>query len=203
MSVPAFDPNSPTFLGDSRAAARIELRRLLASPTLTVFAFATSSLRGVPIQVAALGVDGVPWAQTIRTGEPLDPESQAYHGLQQADVDAGTPLAGLLTHLRHVLDGQNAVVTFSPDFMRDALVRACRLEGLECFGTSHWLSAQELLAPLCGAYNWTTGRWSRPKLTDCIGDLALSGDLAPIGTALGNVQRLHAVMVHQAQEAQP
>lgn len=198
MSVQAFDPNSPSFFEDSRHAARATLFELATSTRLAVFAFATSSLRGVPIQAAVLGGPHGDVLHTIRTSQPLDPESQAYHGLTQHEVDAAPSLAATMQALRQLLGEGQDVITFTPDFMRDALVRACRLEGVEMFGTSHWRRGQEILAPLCGRYNWTTNRWSRPKLIECIGDLAVPASFAALGTALGNAQRLKAVLEHHA-----
>lgn len=198
MSMAPFDPNSPTFFEDTRCAARETLLGLTTSVRLSVFWFATSSLRGVPIGYVVLGGQHFMASTVIHTDQPLDPDSQAYHGIQQHEVDNAPSLSIVLPTLRQLLDDTNEVVTFSPDFMRDALVRACKLDGLEMFGTSHWQSGQELLAPLCGTYNWTTGRWSRPKLIDCIGDLPMPAHYAAIGTALGNAQRLQALIEHHA-----
>lgn len=202
MTLHDFDPNSPTFFDDTKAATRAEFCELLDSDRLSVFAFATSSLKGVPIQFATLDFGGDAHMWTIKTAEPLDPGSQAFHGLSQADVDAGYPMAAMLPILNEYLGEGRKVITFSPDFMREALVRACRLEGLECFGTSHWLNGQEMLAHLVGSYNWTSNRWSRPKLTDCIRDLPMPEYFAPIGTALGNAERLHALIEHFGIEPQ-
>lgn len=199
MSLPAFNPNSPTFFDDTKAATAQRFRELLASPNLTVFAFATSSLRGVPIQfvrVNELGV--VTHDMVIKTFKLLDPESQAYHGIQQAQVDAAELLRDQMPLLRSLLGDSNDVIAFSPDFMREALVRGCKDDGVECFGTSHWLDGQALLSHFCGVYNWTTHRWSKPKLIDCIRDLPMPAHFAPIGTAKGNAQRLHALMLHFA-----
>lgn len=200
MTVPDFDPNSPTFFSDTKAATRALFRELLADGRLSVFAFATSSLRGVPIQFALVEDDGQAMTWTISTTQPLDPGSQAFHGLSQVEVDDGAPLSEMMSTLREYLGEGNRVITFSPDFFREALVRACRLEGVEMFGASHWLDGQALLSTLVGSYNWTANRWSKPKLTDCIRDLEMPGDFAPIGTALGNAQRLHALLKHFAQE---
>lgn len=201
MTLPAFDPNSPTFHADTQDAARAKIRQLLASDHLSVFGFATSSLRGVPIQAVALDGQGEVLQQTfIRTAQPLDPESQAYHGVQQADVDHARPLNVVLPTLTHVLNDCNDVITFSPDFMRQALIRVCRQEGVEMFGTGHWVSGQDLLATLTGTYNWTTGRWSRPRLADCCQGVTLPAHFAPMGTALGNAQRLLQVLRHHVTD---
>lgn len=199
MTLRDFDPNRPTAFDDLRAATRAKFRELLASDNLSVFAFATSTLKGVPIQAVILNAAGeVLLNEIIKTEQELDPESQAYHGILQAQVGAGKEIFEL--PLPRLLGESHQVITFSPQFMRDSLVRACRIEELEMFGTSHWLDGQELLATLVGSYNWTTNKWSKPKLTDCIKDLPMPAEFAPIGTALGNAQRLHALLVHFAAE---
>lgn len=71
-----------------------------------------------------------------------------------------------------------------------------------CDRTLHWVSGQELLQPVCGTWNWTRMGWNRLSLVQAIGDAALPGDLAALGTALGNAQRLyHLLGYHAAGEA--
>lgn len=102
---------------DTQAACRAKLRELLASDRLSVFAFATSSLKGVPIQVVALDADGdTRINQIIQTDQPLDPGSQAFHGLSAADVAGGLWLRGIMEDLEAHLDEDLQVITFSPDF---------------------------------------------------------------------------------------
>lgn len=203
MTPADFNLNEPEHLKQIRERTLLRIQELMGSDRLSLFSFATSSLTGVPIQAVILNAQGETlFESVIRTGLELDPESQKYHGLTRAEVDAAPTLEEVLPHLRKYLGDWNHVITFTPDFMTKALVRGCREEKLDMPAVGHWISGQDLLAPLVGTYNWTTDRWSKPKLIDCIGELALPGDFAALNTAKGNTQRLHFVLNHFAQGLQ-
>lgn len=200
FSVPEFSPNEPEHLKAERERALLRIQELMRRDDLSIFNFATSSLGGVPIQAVVMtNIAQVLLVTCIQTNLELDPDSQRFHGLSRTQVDDGQRLEQIMPTLREYLDESNTVITFTPDFMSKALARGCRETGVDMMGTTHWISAQELLAPLVGTYNWTTNRWSKPKLTDCIRDLAVPADFAPIGTAMGNTQRLWFVLNHYAQ----
>lgn len=173
---------------------------IVKSPTLRVAAFATTDIKGVPISAAVVGPQGETLLDTlISTREQIQPGAQAVHGIRQTQLDGAPTLAQVLPQLE-VLVGQEDqdTVFFTPGFMERALIRACELEHLEIFSAANWIDGQTLLAPICGTYNWTRGTWSKLTFAQAIGDLALPGDLAPLGSALGNAQRLWHVLRHHA-----
>lgn len=193
-----FEPNPVPSEERSKALERVRL--LMASPTLRVAALATTDIKGVPVAAAVLGPQGDVLLDTlIHTTEQIQPGAQSAHGIRQAQLGGAPTLAEILPRLEALLSGDGLdVVFFTPDFMTRTLVRGCEREGLEMFSTADWIDGQALLTPICSTYNWSTGKWARPNLPTAIGDLALPGDLAPLGGALGNAQRLWHVLRHHA-----
>ncbi|MVN88587.1 hypothetical protein GO986_17770 [Deinococcus sp. HMF7620] len=193
-----FDPHIEQRQVQEREAAQTKLTALLASPTLRVVALATTGLRNaVPVQFVVLdGQGGVLLDTRCFTTQPIEPDAQAMHSVKAADLEHAPSLATCLRQFEDLTSAGHDVVLFAAPWMVESIVRACRAEGVEAFGMGHWQSGQELLTPICGTYNWTSGKWRPLKLTDAIGDLAVPGDFAAIGTALGNAQRLAFVLRH-------
>lgn len=169
------------------------------SATLRVAALATTDIKGVPVAAAVIGPQGEVLLDTlIYTAEQIQPGAQSVHGIRQAQLERAPTLADVLPQLEMMLSGSSDTVFFTPDFMARALIRGCEREHLEMFSASNWIDAQTLLTPICGTYNWTRGTWGKLTFAQAIGDLALPADLAPLGTALGNAQRLWHVLRHHA-----
>lgn len=175
-----------------RAAALARLPELLASPTLRILSVATTGLRQAhPVQIVVLDGDGRTLLDTlVHTDQPIEPDAQALHGVQAAQLADAPRLAQVMEDLERLTWYGNDVVAFNPGFTVDALVRACRAQGVEAFGMGHWVDGQALLTPICGVYNWSRGAWGRLSLAQAIGQQPMPGHFAAIGTALGNAQRL-------------
>ncbi|MVN88745.1 hypothetical protein GO986_18565 [Deinococcus sp. HMF7620] len=182
----------------NKALERTKL--LMASPTLRVAALATTDIKGVPVAAAVLGLRGEVLLDTlIHTAEPIQAGAQSVHGIRQAQLEGAPTLANALPQLEMLLSGNGLdVIFFTPEFMSRSLVRGCEREGLEMFSTADWIDGQALLTPICSAYNWSTGKWVKLTFVQAIGDLAMPGDLAPLGSALGNAQRLWHVLRHHS-----
>lgn len=184
-----------------KALERVSL--IHRSPALRVAALSTTDIKGVPVAAAVIGPQGDVLLDTlIYTAEQIQPGAQSVHGIRQAQLEGAPTLAGVLPQLESLLSSDGLdVVWFTPDFMTRALVRGCEREGLEMFSTADWIDGQALLTPVCGTYSWSTGKWGKLTLIQAIGDQAMPGDLAPLGSALGNAQRLWHVLRHHAVPA--
>lgn len=197
---PLFDPHLETTQAQERTRARAALLRLATSPDLRVVALATTGLRGAaPVAAAIVGPRGTVLLNTlVHTTQPIEPDAQAIHGVRQADLEHAPSLAKVMEQLEAMTGPGRDVVLFTPGWTIGMLTAACGREGVETFNMSHWANGQALLAPLCGTYNWNKGKWNPLKFVDAIGGMAMPGALAPLGSALGNAERLYFLITHHA-----
>lgn len=197
-----FDLTPETAQAQDRTRSRARLQALAASPDLRVVALATTGLRSAaPVAAAVVGPHGAVLLNTlVHTDQVIEADAQAIHGVRQADLHGAPSLRTVMEQLEALTGPGRDVVLFAPGWTIGMLSGACGRAGVETFNMSHWESGQDLLAPLCGTYNWNKGKWSPLKFVDAIRDLAMPGDFAALGTALGNAQRLHALIVHYAHD---
>lgn len=195
-----FDPHTGDDQARQRARSLAQIQQLHASPVLRVLSVATTGLKNAhPVAVTILGPGGVVLLDTnIYTLADIEPGAQALHGVTREALSHAPELRQVWAEVRGMLRPGNDVMTFSPKFTVETMVRACRTEDLEMFPTGHWADGQELLQPVCGVWNWSRMAWGRLSLAQAVGDVAVPGDSAAIGTCLGNAQRLYAVLEHYA-----
>ena len=177
-----------------RSNAMTLLRAWTTDPATRYLAIATTGLEGVPIEVVVLDAQGQTLLRSLAaTDQLIEPGAARVHGVGAAELVGAPSLAEVATDLRRALGG-GPVVAFAGPWLGQRFAQAGVRVGAAC------LSAQPLLSAMCGAYNEAHQDFTRVRLGDIV---AATGEeashLAPLGTALGNAQRLALAVRHFGQ----
>ena len=178
---------------------------LSGPPELRVIAIATTGLKGTPIEVAILDNTGsVLLRQYIHAQMGIEMGAQGVHGLSAGWLEEnGLPFGEAWPEVLRCLAG-HTVVGYNGKFITEAINRGITTWNGGATPEQHipWPTppikveaAQDALTPICGAWNWGKDNWSYVGLPECLQAADISTQhMAPAGSALGNAQRLYAVI---------
>ena len=174
-----------------RAGALVQLQGWASDPATRYLAIATTGLEGVPIEVVLLDAQGQTLLHSLAaTDHPIEPGATRVHGVGAAELVGAPSLADVAVKLRAAL-GPGQVVAFVAPWLGQCFARAGVQVGRTC------VSAQRPLSALCGVYSQDHGDFTRVALREVV-EMAgqPTAHLAPLGTALGNAQRLALAVRH-------
>lgn len=176
---------------DPRQEARSALKGWATDPNTRYLGIATTDLHGVPVEVVVLGADGRTLLRSyVATDQPISPDASRVHGVETGMLRGAPALADVVTKMRPVL-GRGPVIAFAAPWLGARFAQAGVRVGLTALG------AQDRLSAALGTYREDTGDFAKVSLRELV--QATGQDvsrLAPLGSALGNTQRLTLVVRH-------
>lgn len=169
------------------------LGTLATSPNLRVVAVATTGLKGVPVEVVVLGPDGgILFQSFVAADRPIEPDASRINGVKDEDLKDAVSARQMVSVLQlTLLTPDTLIVAYTPQFIYEAFTRA----GADIDAAQVWENGQALVAPMHGAWNETRQDYSFVALGAVLRETAIDeSGMAPSGTALGNAQRLYALI---------